>query len=152
MAHEHRLGRQLTEETGNNGFGADLPLAVAAAALQPALQVGASAACGHDRDRRGHSFITPGTRDRELAAMPEPGELRREVDLPLDQTAVQRVCVGEDAAEPRWEARHAFEDRLDDAMVVEQLGFPGDASSVPGWPERRHRGTGHRDQAEVVAD
>src|SRR6185503_19245552 len=152
MAHERRLGRQLTEETGNDGLGAYLPLAVAAAALQPALEVGASAAGGDDRDRRDHSFITPGTRDRKLAAMPEPRELRREVDLALDQAAVQRVFVWEDAAKARWEARHAFEDRLDDAMVVEQIRFPGDTTFVPGRSERRHRRARHRGQAEVVPD
>src|SRR5678816_1160411 len=116
MAHEDRLGRQLTEKTGNDGFGADFTLPVAAGALQAPLQVRAATARGDDRDRRGHSFITPGAGDRELAAMPEPRELRCEVDLTLHQAAVQRILVGEHAAEPRWEARDALEDRLDDAM------------------------------------
>ena len=86
MTDERWLDRQLAEKAGNDLVRAPLPLFLGARPRYPALEVGAPGRSGNARGRSDPSAVTPGAGDRELAAMPEPRELRREIALAHGQT------------------------------------------------------------------
>lgn len=137
MSDERWLDRQLAEKTANDLLRAALPLSVAARPLEAALEVRAPACGGDDRDGIRRALVAPGAGDRKLTAVPKARELRREVVLALRQPRTQRDLVGEHAAEARREAGDALEDRLDDAVMIEQLRFARGAFRLPLSGERR---------------
>ena len=65
---------------------------------------------------------------------------------------MQCLFVGEDAAEARGEAGHPLEDRLDHAVVIEQLGFARGSPGVPRRREGRGARSRHATQTEVRGD
>src|SRR5687768_855786 len=131
MTDERWLDRQLAKKVSDDLVGASLPLFLGARPRDPALQVGAAGRSGDARGRSDPPAITPGAGDRELAAMPEPRELRREILLAQSEARAQRVGVGEHASEARRETGHPSEYRLDDAMVIEQVRLSRGAGGLP---------------------
>jgi hypothetical protein len=132
MTDERWLDRQLPEKAGNDLIRAPLPLFLGARPHHPALEVGAPGRSGNARGGSDPSAVTPGAGDRELAAMPEPRELRREIPLAQSETRAERTRVGEHAPESRRQTGHAPEYRLDDAMVIEQIRLIRRAGCLPG--------------------
>ena len=99
MTNKGWLNRQLAEQASDDRLRPSFALPVAPLALEAAFEVGAPAAGGDDDDGRDRSFITPRAGDGELAAMAQPGQLCRELDLADLETRAKRLLVGEDAAE-----------------------------------------------------